>query len=280
MFPNIFLYSSLVTLAFAQTCYWRNGTAQDDLDYQPCSSNASDPLSHICCSSSRDICLPNGLCKTLYTEDTYIYFRESCTLSNWESGGCQELCSDTTGQRAGDANVTPCDGTDTSEQWCCGNSTACCEDASFGSHSVAPVFLGVITSSSSSSIPSATSTSVPLSSSSSSSTPTPLPTTTPSNGDNRGLSTGAKAGIGVGAAVGVIALIALGVFIGRRSHKKGKETAEATSYYEPVKAEFPSEYRHEAPALAASMHEAPVRQTPVELPGVPIKPQELPGPGR
>ncbi|CAN9294756.1 unnamed protein product, partial [Alternaria alternata] len=60
------------------------------------------------------------------------------------------------------------------------------------------------------------------------------------NNEDAGLSTGAKAGIGVGAAAGVIALIAIGVLIGRRSHKKKKEATEATSYYEPAKGELPA----------------------------------------
>ena len=184
-------------------------------------------------------------------------------------------------QRSGDVNVTPCDGTDSSEYWCCGNSTACCgDDASFGKEKVDRVFLGIISSSSMSSIASSTSTSMPLSSSSPSSTSTPSPTTTPPNDDSGGLSTGAKAGIGVGAAFGVIALLALGAFIGRRSYKKKKETAEMTTYYEPVKGELSSEYRHEAPTQDSFLHEAPVPQKPVELPGVPIRAQELPGSGR
>jgi hypothetical protein len=92
---------------------------------------------------------------------------------------------------------------------------------------------------------------------------------------------GTKAGIGVGAAFGVIALIALGAFIGRRSHKKKKEATEATTYYEPVRAEFPSEtYRHEASNQDGSIYEAPVTQKHAELHGVPIEPQELPGPER
>jgi len=72
----------------------------------------------------------------------------------------------------------------------------------------------------------------------------------------------------------------LGAFIGRRSYKKKKETAEMTTYYEPVKGELSSEYRHEAPTQDVFLHEAPVPQKPVELPGVPIRPQELPGYGR
>jgi hypothetical protein len=82
----------------------------------------------------------------------------------------------------------------------------------------------------------------------------------------------------VGAALGVIALIAVGVFIGRRSHKKRKEEAtEATTYYEPAKEALPPPvYRHEAPMHETARYEAPATQAPVELSGDQTRAQEAP----
>lgn len=86
----------------------------------------------------------------------------------------------------------------------------------------------------------------------------------------------------MGAAVGVIALVAIGVFIGRRSHKKRKEVvSEETSYYEPAKEALPPPvYRHEAPMDEVARYEAPDSQAPVELAGDLIRAQEAPGHGR
>ncbi|CAO2648156.1 Nn.00g090780.m01.CDS01 [Neocucurbitaria sp. VM-36] len=52
------------------------------------------------------------------------FYREECTEKNWLSGKCLSLCTDNI--NAGDVMMTPCDGTPTSENWCCGNSTDCC----------------------------------------------------------------------------------------------------------------------------------------------------------
>jgi len=72
----------------------------------------------------------------------------------------------------------------------------------------------------------------------------------------------------VGAAIGVIALVTLGVFIGRRTHKKKKEdTRVETGYREPDKEALPPVYGHEVPAT----------REPAELVGDQIQPQEVPG---
>ena len=102
---------------------------------------------------------------------------------------------------------------------------------------------------------------------SSSSSPSPSPTASASNNDNDALSTGAKAGIGVGAAIGVIALVTLGVFIGRRTHKKKKDTRVETGYREPAKGALPLVYEHDVPAM----------REPAELVGDQMQPQEVPG---
>ncbi|RYN37837.1 hypothetical protein AA0113_g10999 [Alternaria arborescens] len=279
------LWLAFTTLASADNCYWRNGGLQTVAKYQPCSNDTSDPLSHICCKigEGEDTCLPNGICQAFAPTEEYLglYFRESCTLQNWEAGGCQDLCSSGDEQSKNDVTVTPCDGTPTSEFWCCGNTTDCCSDPNLEKFKVEPTFSGVITSSL---LPTSTSASIspsPSSPSTSSNanatdTPTPSPTSTSQNNESAGLSTGAKAGIGVGAAAGVIALIAIGVLIGRRSHKKKKEVTEATSYYEPAKGELPPQYRHEAPMDEVSRHEAPATQAPVELSGDQVRPHEAP----
>jgi len=132
------------------------------------------------------------------------------------------------------------------------------------------VFLGSIsTSSLTSSVSSSlqSSTNSPLVASSSSS-PSPSPTASASNNDNVALSTGAKAGIGVGAAIGIIALVTLGVFIGRRTHKKKKkDTRVETGYREPAKGALPPVYEHDVPAMRG----------PAELVGDQMQPQEVPG---
>ncbi|KAL1795495.1 hypothetical protein ACET3X_005719 [Alternaria dauci] len=294
MLPRTVLWLALTTLAAADNCYWRNGGLQTVAKYQPCSNDTSDPLSHICCKigEGEDTCLPNGICQAVAPTDTHygLYFRETCTLQNWEAGGCLNLCSSGEEQGKNDVTVTPCDGTPTSEFWCCGDSTNCCTDPNLEKFKVEPTFSGIITSSL---LPTSASASVSPSASSTSSTPsssnsnananantsTPAPSAIPQNNHSAGLSTGAKAGIGVGAAAGVIALIAVGIFIGRRSHNKKKnEVTEAQTYYEPAKGEVPAAvYRHEAPMDEATRYEAPARQAPVELAGDQVRAHEAPG---
>ena len=99
--------------------------------------------------------------------------------------------------------LTPCDGSATSEYWCCGSSRSCCGtsdqvqiNSTFASNATATA------STSTTATPTATGTS------------SSSPTTTASA--SSGLSSGAKAGIGIGAAVGAIAVIAALVFFFRR----------------------------------------------------------------
>ncbi|OJJ89527.1 EGFR-like transmembrane domain-containing protein [Aspergillus glaucus CBS 516.65] len=101
--------------------------------------------------------------------------------------------------------MTSCDGTPTSETWCCGiNNTECCNSdkaitiaASFGS---------------------------------STSTPSTSPSGSPSaDNSSAGLSDGAKAGIGVGAAVGSIAIIAaVSFWFMRRRRQKSTGDVDMT----------------------------------------------------
>lgn len=145
--------------------------------------------------------------------------------------------------------------------WCCGNSTACCSDPSLAKYQVDPEFVGLVTTTS---LPSSTSGPLVTGSSSSSS---PSPTVPAPNNDNGTLSTGAKAGIGVGAAIGVIALIAVGVFIGRRTHKKKKDMRGETGYHEPAKETLPAVYSNQSQATGK----------PAKLVGHHRQPQEAPG---
>jgi hypothetical protein len=98
MLPQVVLCLAFSTLASAQAaCYWRNGGEQTVAKYWPCSNDTSDPLSHVCCKigEGEDTCLPNGICEAYAptNETKGLWFRESCTLQNWEAGGCQDLCS-------------------------------------------------------------------------------------------------------------------------------------------------------------------------------------------
>lgn len=101
----------------------------------------------------------------------------------------------------------------------------------------------------------------------SSSASSPSPTAPAPNNDNGTLSTGAKAGIGVGAAIGVITLVAVSVFIGRRMHKKKTDMREETGYHEPAKEALPPVYRNEGQATGET----------AELVGDHRQPQEAPG---
>ena len=109
--------------------------------------------------------------------------------------------------------MTPCDGTNSSSYWCCGDDTSCC--ASSNRIHLDQVF-GVAETTSKAVSPSATSlqtwsgqTSTPTSGVPAPFTATPTPSV--ATGDE--LSTGAKAGIGVGVTVGAIAIVALLCFV-------------------------------------------------------------------
>jgi hypothetical protein len=98
MLPQAGLWLAFTTLASAESCYWRNGGLQTIAKYRPCSNDTSEPLSRVCCKigEGEDTCLPNGICQAVapVPNEAYgIYFRETCTLRDWEAGGCQDLCS-------------------------------------------------------------------------------------------------------------------------------------------------------------------------------------------
>jgi len=97
-----------------------------------CAKNRSNPSGgSLSDGFTEDICLFNGLCQNNFeTTDSNgqlvpgtTFWRESCTSSN--GSGCLSVCSDDDDGN-GDAQVTPCDGSSFSEQWCCGSNTDCC----------------------------------------------------------------------------------------------------------------------------------------------------------
>ncbi|CAO2649748.1 Nn.00g010400.m01.CDS01 [Neocucurbitaria sp. VM-36] len=265
--------SLVIIIAFAfvrearAACYFRNGT-ETTSDYSPCSGDASNPMSTVCCATW-DTCLPNGLCQSF----DKVIWRESCTKQNWDEGGCQEICSnEREAQRNDNIKVTPCDGkgNSSSTTWCCGGNDACCGDGNdipvytiarrFGDPIPTPASMP--SSSSFVLSPSATATnSASLASSSAPSASSSAP-----SASNGGLSTGAKAGIGIGAAFGAIALIVLGIFIYKALQWRKTAHAAAPSYTYPEElACAPAEvyqYRQE-PKLAqlagmeSTVHEMP-----------------------
>jgi hypothetical protein len=271
--PRTMFGPSLILLLFAlevaaDDCYWRNGGRQLDLNYQQCRSSTT-------CCAVRDDCLDNGLCRLKANHS--FYWRESCTQSDWDAGGCQDICSTNVRLLTGlhtarglltmqgddsktDVRVTPCDGTANSTTWCCGDTNICCNDPD-SRVTVAPVFVGSAAASSTSLSSSTTSASqsTPQTTSSSSPSAIPSPTfiSTSSNTSNNSLSTGAKAGIGVGAALGVIALIAVGWFIGRRTHTR----KQVDNPYVPETVQVPSKYEHRAAPpgelVGDQLHELP-----------------------
>lgn len=113
--------------------------------------------------------------------------------------------------------MSPCDGTDTSLTWCCGNSTSCC-DTDRAVHLPTDIY---------------GTTSAFTSSNAASSTSSPSSTSTDSSsqGSSSGLSSGAKAGVGVGVGVGVCLIIALLVvsFLLRRRRYEGNAAVELVS---------------------------------------------------
>jgi hypothetical protein len=122
--------------------------------------------------------------------------------------------------------MTPCDGTNSSAKWCCGDSSDCCAlpDDSPNVHFLAATF-GASTSPQASSTGSVATASIPSSTTATASASTSPPTSSNSNANNNDLSSGAKAGIGVGAAIGALILLGLGFFIAKSMQWKKKAKA-------------------------------------------------------
>ena len=109
----VYLIQFLFLSTVSASCLYPNGTANPDTSYQPCSSDASNPLHTICCATGRaiapggvgetkDVCMPNGLCQnsvkpTTNAQVVTSYFRDACTEKDWTSGKCLNVCTDNVG---------------------------------------------------------------------------------------------------------------------------------------------------------------------------------------
>ncbi|ORY08581.1 hypothetical protein BCR34DRAFT_391822 [Clohesyomyces aquaticus] len=124
----------------------------------------------------------------------------------------------------GNMYMTPCDGNPTSEKWCCGNKTDCCNtDRAI---TLAAKFQAG-GSSSSTSISSSLFATAPGSFVTTTATGSATNTSDTRQGASKGgLSTDAKACIGVGAVAGALILLGLGFFVARYlQYKKVAESA-------------------------------------------------------
>jgi hypothetical protein len=163
--------------------------------------------------------------------------------------------------------MTPCDGTPTSEKWCCGgDSKACC--------SINPIVLPKLgkkeLASTSSALPQASST-VPSSITQSTNAPpssTPSAATAPAQAETSNKSSsiegGAIAGAVIGAIVAVVAIFAAGYMVARRKRTapKGEMTTQPNSAYpryEHVNENGTTDaggYAYKAEAMGAPVYEA------------------------
>ena len=141
--------------------------------------------------------------------------------------------------------MVPCDGTATSDRWCCGTSTNCCT-SNFGVVQLAQVLGGTLSSVVRSASTTLSSTPTTLSSAASSNAATTGVSTSPAStdpasgsnpstssssdsGSGSKLSGGAIAGIVIGALAGV-ALLAAAIFFARRAAMWKKNASAASPY--------------------------------------------------
>lgn len=95
--PATISYASYASSA-TQACYLHNGTDRNSqIDggsgtYQACASGQSGSM---CCRSTGDTCLENGLC---WSSGANAFWRESCTDQEWKSSSCLNLCLDVAGK--------------------------------------------------------------------------------------------------------------------------------------------------------------------------------------
>jgi hypothetical protein len=190
--------------------------------------------------------------------------------------GCGENGGLTGDQTLADqsAQLTPCDGTATSEYWCCGDSDACCDSSSTALASKKiriPRELGsdgVVSASAQSASSIAESTSSATRPISSNAEPTIMgagPTSAATNlagsseGDNNGekLTTGRNIGIGVGVGVGVVVGALLGAIVTLLLRRKRAQTQPKTVDDLPQSAQ--KEEDGKGYAVAEMAHQEPVR---------------------
>ncbi|KAF2439000.1 hypothetical protein P171DRAFT_490452 [Karstenula rhodostoma CBS 690.94] len=184
-------------------------------------------------------------------------------------------------QRGRDIQVTPCDGTESSDSWCYGKSRECCAkdsglrkyriaqhfgdpiptELSSSSLSSSPFSLSPFPATSSSfstAVPTTTRNSVPTSASQSTSSVPDAASESPPDT----LSTGAKIGIGIGATFAALVLVALGALVARMV-----EMSNALSSKRPSR-----------PVSSLSVPKWAC-ETPVEMMSGPHSPLELPDNG-
>ncbi|CAI6293735.1 unnamed protein product [Periconia digitata] len=275
-------------------CYLPDGTGATNPQWRACSDDPKDPLSNICCALNRknpagglksagdtaDTCLPNGLCQNESFSDSgnqTIYYRRSyCTSQEWESGNCLTTCGK---GESGFKDMTPCDGTSTSERWCCGanNKDCCSPDSNIGAVILAKNFLDAApttvlgsmqpspTSSKQDSPSSSSNAANPSSSAGASSSVPPAaaaqptssapstiassapqedtssPPSSPQDPSPQGLATGAKVGIAIGAVVGGAALIGIGAWLALASQRRKLNSASSASELPSASTAYPSE---------------------------------------
>ncbi|KAL2828182.1 hypothetical protein BDW59DRAFT_159775 [Aspergillus cavernicola] len=260
--------AQLLSTTEAVTCYRPNGVSSTHNDSKTCQS--LNGAASMCCGES-DTCLENGICKVSAVSGVQgsnaTYWRDTCSVSTWPEVGCLKVCA--SGDLEGDnSRITPCDGTDTSETWCCGTDTSCC-----GTDDEIHVPSDIYTSSTSTPTSTSTSTSTSTtqtSADSSTSTPTSAPESESEQSDT--LSDSAKAGVGVGVAVGAVAIVASVVFfLLRRRKTKAAAGAAMSSAYSPTTQPLASSSGglHELDQAQVPTYEKPagVQDSRYELPG-------------
>ena len=98
---DFFVLSFLYVLAFAQTCYFPNGSPA--LADAPCASVNSDQ--GVACCNKADICLDNHLCYDQSGDG--LVSRGSCTDQQWKSSGCPQTCADSEISRCPSRRLSP-----------------------------------------------------------------------------------------------------------------------------------------------------------------------------
>ncbi|KAL6711693.1 hypothetical protein ACN47E_004627 [Coniothyrium glycines] len=190
------------------------------------------------------------------------YWREECTVKDWQSGQCLTVCLTNSVDK--NVQMTPCDGTANSTMWCCGNTKDCCA-AGIGMETLAAQFIGIVASSSSTTV-SLTTTSITSATSASLATTTmtsatPAPNNVSPEGNEPGsISGGEIAGIVVGVVAGLALLAALIFLLARRRRSASRSKLGLVEAYPPV---WDSKTYH--------AYEADSGQPAVEVPAMGVK---------
>jgi len=94
--PSFLVFPTISTVVLG-TCYAPNGSATNDLIYQPCIAVLG--IESMCCAlnttvNTQDTCDPTGLCRAGKGE--FAYYRTYCTDKTWQSPNClpKTTCDD------------------------------------------------------------------------------------------------------------------------------------------------------------------------------------------